>query len=264
MPFRRCCVEKCIGGELDWRKAAVAKRRSVANMRLAGPKFGDGNWHCLADLVRFEEQLLAARQQDKRFSDEVRIDNSPGEKLRRDELLPFLDLAQHEKLASTCIFRKPQDDRGIDIEYAVAGARYALQITTAYPTWMDASGKAMNGGYQHRLHMEKLTGHGMLWGTGPYERRDGVIAHDESCTTSEQELNACRVGLVEALKLKSRRGLCGVGLLIGARGFYQKIFDPNRFNELVEASVRMVPPTTFDRIVVVDYGPRFFWTNRTH
>jgi hypothetical protein len=111
----------------------------------------------------------------------VRIDTSPEEKLRRDELIPFLYFAEHEKLPASTPFRKPRREEGVDLEYALGDSIAKLQITTAYPVWFDADGEALNGGHQYRLYLDKNTADGCLSGSGPFERQSDKITNNECC-----------------------------------------------------------------------------------
>lgn len=162
--------------------------RSVAATRLEGPQFGDGEWHRLTELQNFEMKLWAKRQEDKDFSDAVRTDTSREEILRRDELVPFLLLAKHDDLPANTRFRKlvqkgTDREKGIDIAFQVPGSGESyLQITKAFPVWSNATARALNEGYQHRLFMEKLTAEDTILGSGPFKRCGSKILLCQSPT----------------------------------------------------------------------------------
>lgn len=234
----------------------------AANTRVARPALGDGEWRTLGELRAFELALLAERQRDPSFSDVVRLDNSPAEKLRRDELVPFLYMAHHESLPDATLFRKPQTEQGIDLEYAHDGTVMRLQITKAYPVWLNALGEAVNGGYQYRLHMEKLTANGFLSGTGPFERRGGEIVHHEGCDTWDDKRAALLRGLIAAFEGKASHGSKDITLLVHAETFHMETCDARRFHDLIEDASHTVFPCKFGRVMVVDYGEGFKYNRR--
>lgn len=235
--------------------------KSAAAQLVPRPAFGDGDWHRLDELMEFERQLLEARQRNKSFSDAVRVDGSRDESLRHKELIPFLDLAQHEALPPETRFRKPTVDRGIDIEVELGTGIQSLQITTAYPALFDKTGQLLNGGYQRRLHMEKLTLDGMLSGSGPFERRGNHIWHHGGCTTWDQIDASSRIGLIVAFKSKSSHGCDGVTLLVKATDYFKNVLDATRFYTIVDEAAAEALPMRFSRVVVVDYGPGFIWSS---
>jgi hypothetical protein len=245
----------------DFLTREISMRRHAASSRLPEPKFDDGSWHTLGQLRTYENLLLQTRQGDKAYSDAVRVDTSRPEKLRRDELIPFLNLAKHLHLADATRFRKPVQDDGVDIEYQVDGSSLVrLQITTAYPVRHDATGNLLNGGHQFRLEMEKLTNQGFLVGRGPFERRGTEIHSTEDCFSLDEIESACRLGLIYAFKTKSSHGTSDVALLVKAVGYYEALLEVASFNEMIEAAASVEFPRRFGKVIVVDSGDGFMWS----
>jgi len=239
--------------------------RSAAERLLPWPNFGDGNWHRLDELQEYENRLLTLRQKNPTVSDAVRTDTSPVEKLRRDELLPFLNLANHQELPLNTSFRKPIDECGVDIEYVAAGTLTRLQITTAYPLWLDSVGLPLNGGHQQRLKMEKITTNGQLIGCGPFERREDEILNNEGCNSWEEIETSHRLGLINAFQRKALHWDRNLILLVKGVEYFQNILDVQRFHVMVDSAAREAFqrekfPTRFIRVIVVDSGDGFIWS----
>jgi hypothetical protein len=238
-------------------------RPNVASTRLPAVAFDDGQWRALGELRSYEALLSAERRADPTFSDAVRLDQAPVEKLRRDELLAFLNLAKHRGLTNEILFRKPIREEGVDIEYrGASGAVARLQITTAYPVLFDAKGNELPGGYQDRLLTEKLTSEGVVSGSGPFERRgDAIVGSDESGPCWADIERSCRLGVVRAFERKADHGDRDVSLLVKAVRYGEEIGqDVERFRAIIDAAASVVLPTRFAEVIVVDYGDGLIWT----
>lgn len=233
------------------------RRASVAGKMLARPNFADdNNWHRLDELREFEDRLSLARQRDAEFSNAVRIDGSLEEKIRRDELLPFLHFARHESLPGSTLFRKPKPDVGVDIEYKAGGSVVQLQITTAYPVWRDQAGNPQNGGHQHRLLLEKLGSQNTVIGFGPFERCGDRILNNEQGLTQHGVEEAYQLGLENAFRAKSSHRAENISLLIRAVG-YSEVMDAECFHALVASAAQHESLQGFARVIVVDTGDGF-------
>ena len=232
-------------------------RTSAVETRMPRPDFDDGEWHTLGELEGFEHRLSETRQADKSFSDAVRIDTARAEKLRHAELIPFLYFARQIGLPGFTRFRKPISDRGVDIEFEVDGGVSALQITTAYPMWGVPSGPRLSGGYQYRLHMEKLTSEGSLSGSGPFKRKGDTIGHNGDCNSWQEIEEALRAGMIEAFRGKQSRGDKTVSLLIHAVDYYFSTLKMDRFVSIITHAARIALPHRFASVIVVDYGPGY-------
>jgi hypothetical protein len=240
----------------------MKRRSSVACTRLSADIFDDGEWHELGDLRGWEALLLSISQSDEAFSDAVRIDTAPGEKLRRDEWLAFLNLAKHRSMPHAALFRKPMHETGVDVEYMQSGDPIVrLQITTAYRVRFDAQGKKLHGGHQDRLFREKLTSEGRLSGTGPFERRGDEILSNDSCEAWEQIEDSCRLGIIEAFEGKANHGAKDVSLLVKAVRYYEETMqDVDRFRSIMNAAAAVRFPMRYGEVIVVDYGEGFIWS----
>jgi hypothetical protein len=237
-----------MSGLLQKESKTVKSDRSVAAAQLHRLNFGDGEPHSLEELERYEALLLGARRSDRLFSDALRTDKSPAEKLRRDELAPFLAFARHEGLPPATIFWKPVKDEGVDIKYRAYGQERELQLTTAYPLWEGAS----NGGYDNRLSMEKLSATGGFIGSGPFKRVGAAIIPTERPTSQEQVEKACEEGLISAFAKKSSHGDARITLLVYAVHFFPAVCDFGQFQTLIDSSLRNSEPLRFGRVVVID------------
>jgi hypothetical protein len=237
------------------------RRRSVASTRLSAVSFDNGEWHALGELRAYEALLLSKRGDDQAFSDAVRVDRAPEEKLRRDEFLAFLNLAKHKEMSDPTLFRKPTRETGVDIEYRDDGRTVRLQIATAYRVAFDAEGNELPGGYQDRLLREKLTSDRLVSGFGPFERRDDKIVKNEGCEPCWQVIErSCRLGIIRAFERKVDHGDNDVSLLVKAVRYYEETAqDVGRFRTIVDAAASVVFPSRFAEVIVVDYGDRFIW-----
>jgi hypothetical protein len=149
----------------------------------------------------------------------------------------------------------------LTIEYVVPRSLIErLQITTAYPLWFDSVGNPLNGGHQFRLHMEKRTAQGSFMGSGPFDRRDGAIIHNEDANTWDEIEKSRRLGLIEAFRTKAAHGRHGINLLVHSVRYYESVPHFDRFSAIVEAAAVVVYPARFSKVIVVDYGDGFMWS----
>jgi hypothetical protein len=223
--------------------ASVVIADQVLAMTLIFP-FERDREYSIRELRSFERALLFARQNDPEISASWRVPSTPHMKRCakiREETYPIKLMADHKEYPDDTSFRLAVSGHpGVDARIQSGGLGFDLQITIADPIWR-ASAKSLGyGGYDHRLTMEALNADGVVVGSAGIRRtKDGRIVSSRPVHSFEEEFEACRLGLVLALRRKisdldqSRR------LLTYARGYELRTLDFT-FASVVSAAVEAV------------------------
>ena len=215
-----------------------------------------GPWYSFAEFVAFEDQLLAARRENKDLDLALGVGRVRWMKLRNNELYPLFHFAKHLGIEGDALFKICDDGAEADVELRHRQSVRGLQVTTAGPLWPAEK----NWGRDHVLHMEKLKVEGSVTGTGPFRREtDGSISNRmEAISTAERD-PPYQAGLVEALRGKQHHRILGCELLVYASGYCQ-IMSPDNFCDLARAALAAVPIEGFDKVHVFDGGEGFIVT----
>lgn len=223
--------------------------------------FAPGETYSIGELRLFERELSRVRQADTLLSKTWRVPDT-DEKKRwvkiREETYPIKLLADHKLYPDSATFRlAPYGAPKIDAEINLRSEKFSLQITIADPVWIDSQGNRSKGGYDHRLTMEGLNKSGFVHGSGLMRRENGKIVSGVPVRSFEQELAACKTGLVDALKRKLTKGLQGCRLLVYARGYELRTMD-STFDWVVKEAVtelhKEVMSSEFEKLYFADEG----------
>jgi hypothetical protein len=220
--------------------------------------FSRGRKYTFGELRAFEAALLKTRQQDAVFSGNLRSNRGPWAKTRNEELLPIGLLADHKGLADSDKFELMPEGHFTDVQVYTGGHTHRYQVTVADPAW-DDSGPGSSGGYLHHLRMELLRCGEPAFGGANTSKENGIIVSKPHARDVRDDIDACRLRLIDAIKRKQLHDGTGCTLLIYARGHRFSLIDVN-LAELVANIVRQAGATNFERVCVVD--DHFFWESR--
>jgi hypothetical protein len=125
-------------------------------------------------------------------------------------------------------------------------------VTVADLVWPEAS---FRPGHLHALKTEQLA-EGFVWGGARLGREGGKTVSAPHARGLEEDVEACKVGLITALERKRTHDGRGKTLLVLARDFTRHLYDVDTA-AMIAAAVAAAPATTFDRLCIVDSG--VFW-----
>jgi hypothetical protein len=214
-----------------------------------------GQKYTFGELRAFEAALLTARQQEGVFSGDLRSNRVSWAKTRNEELLPIGLLADQQGLADSDRFELMPEGHSTDVQVYRGEHTTRYQVTVADPTW-ENSGPSSSGGYLHHLRMELLRCGKPAFGGANTRKKNGIIVSTPHARDVQDDIDACRRRLIDAIKRKKAHDGTGCTLLIYARGHRFLLIDVN-VAELVTDSVLQAGATSFERVCVV--GERFFW-----
>jgi hypothetical protein len=214
-----------------------------------------GETHTFGELRAFEAALLKIRQEDSVFSGDLRSNKLPWAKTRNEELLPIVLLADHKGFANSEKFELMSAGHPTDVTVYTGGRARPYQITVADPAW-DLSGSGNSGGYLHHLRMERLRLGAPAFGGANTKKENGIIVSEPYARSVQDDIDACRRPLIEAIKRKQAHDGSGCTLLIFARGYRFLLIDVN-VAELVTDAACLAGANSFERVCVVD--AKFFW-----
>jgi hypothetical protein len=217
-----------------------------------------GEKHTFSELRAFEAALLKIRQEDPVFSGDLRSNKLPWAKARNEELLPIVLLADHKGFADSEEFELMPEGHPTDVTVYAARNTRAYQITVADPAW-DVSGPGSSGGYLHHLRMEQLRLGEPAFGGANTRKEYGVIVSEPHARNVQDDIDACRRRLVEAIKRKRTHDGTGCTLLIFARGYRFLLIDVD-VAELVADVVYQAAASKFERFCVLD--EKFLWESQ--
>ena len=148
----------------------------------------------------------------------------------------------------------PEGD-SLDAELVHDGQRRGVQITIADPAW---SNVRFTPGHLHALKTEHLARRDSCSGAGADSPREGGrVVSEPHARDLEDDIEACKSGLIAAIARKSPHDGRGITLLILAREFTHLLLDVDS-EALVAEAAAAAPATSFDQLYVVDSG--LFWT----
>ncbi len=207
--------------------------------------FREGQWHTVGDLRAAVEKIIADRKRHADFSAKLRTQfrfDVPWAKSWNEEFFPLKLFADHKKLSDDDSFRWTPSGAA---DFAVRTSNNTLDIqrTMAYPEWPAAAGK--HAGQLHHLEMRQFNAQGYSYGGGLISR--------PHARGPEEDLEAWRSGIKNALTNKLRPGYDRCGLLIFASGCQFDTVD-SEFGEAVRPAVDAVVEWRrfFEAIYVLD------------
>jgi hypothetical protein len=206
----------------------------------------------IVELRDFAARLSTYRQAHQDFSQRLRESRPPWAKAWNEELVPLLYLADGRSLEGGDRFTIMPDGHASDLELVSGGERQAIQVTVADLVWLEASFKP---GHLHALKARHLA-EGPVWGGARLHREDGQTVSEPHARGLEEDISACKAGLVAALERKRSHDGRGKTLLVYARDFSQHLYDVDT-NAMIAAAVASAPRLSFDRLCVVDW--QVFW-----
>jgi hypothetical protein len=196
--------------------------------------------------------LHTARSADRALSDEIRLDPSREEGIRKKELIPFAHLTEFLGLPDTTCFRLPRPDRGVDVEYGDRNTPEKLQITLALARFGQLEQPRGEAGKSHMLGVKKLTEQGHLSGYGRFVSVNGKIVHDEGARDGAEVRTALESGIYEAIHAKKSKAARDTTLLVHAVDFGMKV-NADGFRVIVEKALKRIRGLIFREVVVLDY-----------
>jgi len=206
----------------------------------------------LGALRDFFMRLSAYRQSHQLFSQQLRENRPPWAKAWNEELVPLMYLTDALALPASDRFRLMPDGHQVDLELVAGGERQGIQVTVADLVWPDAS---FQSGHLHALKTEHLAD-GFVWGGARLHRREGKTISEPHVRGLEEDVEACKAGLIAALERKRTHDGRGKTLLVLARDFTRHLYDVDTA-AMIATAVATAPATTFDRLCIVDSG--VFW-----
>ena len=205
----------------------------------------------LGELRAFAAQLSSYRQAHQDFSQLVRR-NKPPWKVWNEELIPLMYLADGLSLSDDARFKLMLEGHVLDLELIAGGNRTGIQVTIADMVWAEARYPA---GQLRALKTEHLA-KGYAWGGARLHRSGGETVSEPHARGLEEDVEACKAGLIAALEGKSTHAGQGSTLLVFARDFTQHLYDVDKA-AMIDEAVSAAPKTSFDQLYVVDSS--VFW-----
>jgi len=200
--------------------------------------FRPRQWYVIADLRATAHRIIKERQGNPALSAKFRTQfrsDIPWAKCWNEEFFPLKLFADHMALADRDTFRWTPDGAA---DFAIQTPRevISLQCTMAYPIWGAAG--AMPAGQVNHLEMRQYNADGRSY-------RGGLIS--QPCARgAEEDLNAWRCGISNALRNKPKPGYEGCSLLIFAPACQFDTIDFD-FDEVVRPAMDEVGSQNWGR-----------------
>jgi hypothetical protein len=206
----------------------------------------------IGQLRDFATRLSTYRYAHQEFSQQLRDNRPAWGKAWNEELVPLTYLADALALPASDRFRLMPEGHEVDLELVAGGERQGIQVTVADLVWPEAS---FRPGHLRALKTEHLP-EGPVWGGARLRREKGKTISEPHVRQLEEDVAACKAGLIAALERKRTHDGRGKTLLVLARDFTPLLYDVDTAAMIAEA-VAAAPATTFDRLYVVDSD--VFW-----
>lgn len=205
----------------------------------------------LGQLREFFRELSSFRQADQSFSQKVRENRLPW-KAWNEELVPLMYVADGLGLPDSERFRLMPEGDPVDLELTSDRERRLFQVTVAELAW---PGGKLPPGHVRALKTERLA-QGHVWGGARVRRENGTVISEPHARGVDDDVQACKAGLIAALERKSKFDGRGQSLLVLARDFTPLLYDVD-VRSMIEDAVAAAPSTSFGQLFVVDSG--VFW-----
>jgi hypothetical protein len=178
------------------------------------PKFGREEVYPIEVLQEYEDSVQAACL-DKDLARWARDPSGPTKKfvkLRADEYLPALRFAKLHLPDKHTHFRLPPEGHAVDIQLGSETDLRDFQITVANADWAN---DGSNPGKHHHLSKKLLNQDGVVYGNGPFEKKDGKVVNlGRMMRAIDEGDHACRRAIAAALERKANTDGANCTLLI--------------------------------------------------
>jgi len=220
---------------------------------VADTLFHHGDWHTISQLRIIAAQILRKTQTDNSFAAKMRVQDQksiPWSKSWMEELYPFSVLADRISLLDDATFCWTPLGAA-DFEVRAGDKAIKIQSTMAYAEREGTIG--VQGGHVRKLEMKKYNADGFSFGGG--------LVSEPRARSQEDDVNAWRVGIAQALKKKLKAGYTGYQLLIYTPRCQFDTIDFN-FDQVVIPAIKQVGRAAweqvFDALYILDAPPSAF------
>ena len=201
--------------------------------------FSHGEWHTIGQLKAVTAQILQKTQTDHSFAERMRVQDQksiPWSKSWLEELYPFKLFADHTGLPDDATFC--WTPCGVaDFEVRVAGKTKKIQSTMAYAEHEGSIG--VQGGHVRKLEMQQYNAEGFSYGGG--------LIKEPRARSAEDDVNAWRVGIAQALRKKLKPHYTGCWLLIYAPRCQFNTIDFD-FDKVVIPAIEQIGRSTWEQV----------------
>jgi hypothetical protein len=222
--------------------------------------------YTFGELREFERALSATRQANQALSAEWRVPRDPQTKLWakvREETYALMLLADAKQWRDEGTFRlTPYGAPAIDAEIGLGSEQFPVQITAAYPAWLDDAGTPCRGGYDERLVLEGLNKNGVVHGSADMRRVGSDVVAGKQVKSAHEERCACVRGIKTAVRKKVENRTSAARLLVECHRYSISGID-FPFEEIIREALAIID-TSFVRAAfgryyfVDDNGVCFF------
>jgi len=211
------------------------KSSALIEPRRDSHPFQPCEWYKLAQLRRFEGEIMHNRQVDPSLSATMRVQT--WAKPWNEELRPLKVFADHKALSDDDEFCWTPDGAADFNIRITTGETIKIQSTMAYPEWEGGVGK--QGGHVYKLEMIAFNKDGYSYPGGLVTAPRARSAYDD--------VEACRRGIIKALQNKLRPEYAGCYLLIFAPrfGFHTIDFD---FAQVIAPAIEQVGKAEWEHV----------------